>query len=531
MADDPTNPFAEILGALKSKGDSQSTSGTRKGVRKDGADKVKPVLSSTEVQRLTNVFKILKGVLFPGPEAKRIATTNKKAFPGMAATVAATPKLAKDGPGIGIKTVIAAAIAALVSYITATFNDVQEFFLKTGLKVIRFFKPITNMLKVVGKTATKAFAGLVKAIKPVANIVNSIAKFFKGMTASIKSSPLVGKLLKSGKGIFAAIKTAGAKVGAKFLKFGRFIPVLGSLFSFGFAYKDFKDGDYVGGTLNLVSGILNLLPFGATNIASMVIDGYLLTREFAGEFKEGEKGTLSGEGNMLKTMAGKIGTWISGKIYNLPVIGGIMKLGKAAILLSGGNWSEGFKMLGWGMLGLMPGATTLALTAAKGFSFVMGLFESKGEVDPPELPETSSFGEIMGDLFQMVGNVLSNVWEGMLNFVNEWVTSIKQNVLAGVQKGVDWIREKTGMGFDFVDNILADSQISRDVNSSNGSSPTVGVSNSYMNEMKTLDVERNRLLGRVISELSIIKDKLLNPDGEIKLNNNNTLIDAFNAQQ
>ena len=87
------------------------------------------------------------------------------------------------------------------------------------------------------------------------------------------------------------------------------------------------------------------------------------------------------------------------------------------------------------------------------------------------------------------------------------------------------------MGFDFVDNILADSQISRDVNSSNGSSPTVGVSNSYMNEMKTLDVERNRLLGRVISELSIIKDKLLNPDGEIKLNNNNTLIDAFNAQQ
>ena len=161
----------------------------------------------------------------------------------------------------------------------------------------------------------------------------------------------------------------------------------------------------------------------------------------------------------------------------------------------------------------------------------MGLFESKGEVDPPELPETSSFGEIMGDLFQMVGNVLSNVWEGMLNFVNEWVTSIKQNVLAGVQKGVDWIREKTGMGFDFVDNILADSQISRDVNSSNGSSPTVGVSNSYMNEMKTLDVERNRLLGRVISELSIIKDKLLNPDGEIKLNNNNTLIDAFNAQQ
>ncbi len=525
MADDPTNPFAEILGALKSKGNSSSAS---KGVRKDGDDKVKPTLSSTEVQRLTNVFKILKGVLFPGPEAKRIATTKKNAFPGVAPAVATTPKLAGSG-GLGIKTVIAAAIAALVTYVVNTFDDVQEFFLKTGLKVIRFFKPITNMLKVVGKTATKAFTRLIKSIKPVAKIVNSIAKFFKGMTASIKASPMVGKLLKSGKGIFTALKTAGAKVGAKFLKFGRFIPVLGSLFSFGFAFMDFKDGDYVGGTLNLVSGILNLLPFGATNIASAVIDGYLLMREFAGEFKEGDKGTLSGEVDMLKTMAGKIGAWLSEKLFNLPIIGGIMKLGKAAILLSGGKWSEGFKMLGWGMLGLMPGATTLAKTAAKGFGFVMGLFESKGEVDPPELPETSTFGEIMGDLFQMVGNVLSNVWEGMLNFVDEWVTSIKQNVLAGVQKGVDWIRDKTGMGFDFVDNILANSQISRDVNSSNGSSPSVNPSNAYPEAQKKLDVARNAILVSLLTEVREIKGKLFNPDSTLPVYNNATLMKQFDG--
>lgn len=70
MADDVTNPFAAIMSALDSKG-----SGTR-GVRKDGKPgKVNPVLTSQEVSRYEKIFGIMKSVINPDPEARKVSGT------------------------------------------------------------------------------------------------------------------------------------------------------------------------------------------------------------------------------------------------------------------------------------------------------------------------------------------------------------------------------------------------------------------------------------------------------------------------
>ena len=70
MADDVTNPFAAIMSALDSKG-----RGTR-GVRKDGKPgKVNPVLTSQEVSRYEKIFGIMKEVVNPDPEARKVSDT------------------------------------------------------------------------------------------------------------------------------------------------------------------------------------------------------------------------------------------------------------------------------------------------------------------------------------------------------------------------------------------------------------------------------------------------------------------------
>ena len=65
MAEDSTNPFASILGALSTKEGS-------KGVVKDSDGKVAPHLTPSETARYTKIFGIMKKVVNPGPETGKL---------------------------------------------------------------------------------------------------------------------------------------------------------------------------------------------------------------------------------------------------------------------------------------------------------------------------------------------------------------------------------------------------------------------------------------------------------------------------
>ena len=213
MAEDSTNPFAQVLGALADKGASGQMRGD-KGVRKDSKPgKVSPTLTTQETSRYKKIFGIMKDVINPGPEAERISKTTRGAV-GQTAQMQKEAEKGKDGGfnwgklmgglllGAGV---IGAALATLKDTIITKFGEFAEAILDFGSVVA------TD----IGKLPTMA-----------------------------------AKLAK-----FIPLKTL------------KFLPLIGSLLSFGFAYDHFKKGQYISGLWELVSGIANLFPGVGTAIS------------------------------------------------------------------------------------------------------------------------------------------------------------------------------------------------------------------------------------------------------------------------
>ena len=252
-----------------------------------------PILKSPEIKRTFNLGTILAEAFF------KVKERNKKDTFGATAT-ATTPaekakqEIQKAKKPLGLKKGLV--WAALGTAFTAL-----------ALWVSEFLGPVGEFL---GKVIPKLF----HAKGPLAKL----GKALKG-----------GKLLKMFKGI-------AGKIGGKLMKFGRFIPVLGSFFSFGFGIARWQKGEYIPALFEFLSGILNLLPFGATNIASMVIDGALLLYDLDKEAKAKQEADPTGESFSL---------WdkIRGYFLMSPGIQNIMSLGKAIGAVFRGDWKEAGK--------------------------------------------------------------------------------------------------------------------------------------------------------------------------------------------
>jgi hypothetical protein len=181
--------------------------------------------------------------------------------------------------------------------------------------IIAFATWISEFLGPVGEFVSKV---LPKLLKPLGGFVSKSLKAIKG-----------GMLMKMLGGI-------AAKIGGKIAKYGRFIPVIGSLFSFGFGIARWKKGEYIPAIMEFVSGILNLLPFGVTNVASMIIDGALLLYDLDKEATQNRKDDPSGESFSM---------W--DKILEFfmmsPGIGNIINLAKGIGAVFRGEWGEAGK--------------------------------------------------------------------------------------------------------------------------------------------------------------------------------------------
>ena len=97
---------------------------------------------------------------------------------------------------------------------------------------------------------------------------------------------VIGGLL-GGAGVKLLGKTAG-KGAAKAL--AKQIPILGAIVGIGFGIHRFTKGDILGGILEIVSGLLTLVPNGAGNLAALGIDAYLIGKDLKGANKSEKKG-------------------------------------------------------------------------------------------------------------------------------------------------------------------------------------------------------------------------------------------------
>ena len=113
------------------------------------------------------------------------------------------------------------------------------------------------MDKIKNSFRIKNLLGFVDGVKIM---IGGFIKSFSKLVAK-PIGKIMGKV--GAKGFFTSI----TKVFGKFLKpVLKRIPGIGSLISWGFAYSRFKNGDLIGGMIDLASGIATLFPGVGTGI-------------------------------------------------------------------------------------------------------------------------------------------------------------------------------------------------------------------------------------------------------------------------
>ena len=197
-----------------------------------------------------------------------------------------------------------------------------------GIAVLAFTDWISDFLGPFGEFFTKT---LPKLFKPMTMVVKSLWKGIKG-----------GKLITT-------LTKIGGKIGSGLMKFGRFIPFLGSLFSFGFGIVRWNKGEKGAAIFEFISGIVNLIP-GFGWAVSILIDGglllYDLMKETDGSGAKGSAGAAGvlGEPGKAGPPGGSGGPSFWDKIHDwamgTPVISNIMSLGKGWIAVFKGEWRE-----------------------------------------------------------------------------------------------------------------------------------------------------------------------------------------------
>ena len=147
-------------------------------------------------------------------------------------------------------------------------------------KAAKFAKANPIIAKVLG---TGALGGVGAALAaPVKGLGSMMAKI-------PSKDKFLGKIL-GGAGAKLLVKTGGKGV-AKAL--AKQIPILGAIIGIGFGIHRFTKGDVLGGILEIVSGLLTLVPSGAGNAAALGIDAFLIGRDIhkavKGDSKEAKK--------------------------------------------------------------------------------------------------------------------------------------------------------------------------------------------------------------------------------------------------
>ena len=262
--------------------------------------------------------------------------------------------LQTEGPFKGLAKLVGKGMLAIGDALT---KPLQSFIKNIGGMLIDI--PI-NMIKSAGENIAKHFKtfsdfaskiGSSKLIVPLKDFAKNIAEKLIAVPLSMfdafKSS--IGNLF--GKFGGEAVQTGIGKLGGfagKFLgglaKVLKKVPIVGSLISIAFAVSRFKSGDYVGGGLDILSGIATMIPGIGTGV-SIAIDALNAFLDFkAGGVGEGKKG----KGSIITDWVGGMVKWVGQKLYKvitfLPIVGPALKSVEA---LTQGKWSEALKQFAY----------------------------------------------------------------------------------------------------------------------------------------------------------------------------------------
>lgn len=238
----------------------------------------------------------------------------------------------KGGTGLGMAALGGLAIVGGLLTLLAGLTD-------TG--------PLKGLAKLVGKGAIEIGKFL---LKPLTSFIGNALKFVMGipkrLLKNVQSFFKIGEKAVAGK----VAQKAGGSFLSKFLggalKFFKKVPIIGSLISIGFAWNRFKNGDIVGGGIEVLSGIAGLFP----GIGTAISIGLDALNAFLDIKAGGSDAKASGKKlDLLKDFFGSIGEFLRKNCYEWPVIGPLIKSYDA---FDAGDWKKGLKFLAYAVPGV-----------------------------------------------------------------------------------------------------------------------------------------------------------------------------------
>lgn len=323
-----------------------------------------------------------------------------------------TDKKTEESGGFGfLKTIGSLLLATGVgSILVVAFWDKIKPWLeeKLGTK-LDFLDKFRGIVEGIGKFFT--MGGLKLTFGGAFSLVGGVIKSFgelieSGLSVAFKAlfsgggaaGEVAGDLAKTGTGLKGMLpRIAGGLfkgLGATVL---RGIPLIGSLISFGFAYdRIFNKGDFLGGTIDLVGGLANLLPppFGIVlSLGAAALTAFL---DYKGVTGEGSNKRISASIGNFFTGLGKT---LMGIPFIANLVNGISGLWDVFSGISSGDYNttkNGFE--------LMKGIPFLDSIS----NLWLGLLEMGETGQSSGSKPTFSFGKMMSELKKKINKMILN---------------------------------------------------------------------------------------------------------------------------
>jgi hypothetical protein len=212
----------------------------------------------------------------------------------------------------------------------------------------------------------------------------------------------------------------------KFIKpIARRLPIIGTIIDFGSAISRIKEGDFIGGVIDLASGVATLVPGIGTAISIGL--GFLnAARDLTGQTEDSKKGEATKEGSILSILTQavvKFAPKVLSKLKFLPVIGSLFSFASAFTNFKSGNIFKGLLDTVAGVAGFFPGAGTVVSLLASGVGLVIDMFggEEGGKEDPAKAIDVpkSSGGSLLSRLTKYLSDKFKDLMKGTLNFLKK----------------------------------------------------------------------------------------------------------------
>ncbi len=325
------------------------------------ARNVSPTLTTNEKSRYQNIFKILKDIIDPGPEAGKSTTTSrerKEANVSDAAKVAANGKVEQKQADNWLNKLLA------------------------GLGILAFAKKILD--------------SLTKGLKSILKKMGSFIK--KGLAAAFKSAKAILKGI--GKSALKAIKSASKFAGKMFSKLANSKAVTALKGAFGAAFNRLKD---------VFNGVKNAVMKQASKLKNAIAPGAKAVASKAGSFLGG----LLDKGKNLVSKGAQGIKYVGGQaVKGVKAVGGaLLSKGKTAATVA----MKGLTAGGKGVLGVLSKFAKLPIIGPviEGF-LIKGDLENlqeqfaAGEISQEEL-ETKAGRRVMTGVTALGGSALGGI--------------------------------------------------------------------------------------------------------------------------